>query len=236
MLLKDIKAMHLQDVIEGMETGYSNKRKVKTIYNKMYAYALKNDLATKNYAEFVTVPPDTKPINPKHPFTDDEIKAFMKRDGIQIHIAKILLFTGMRIGELLAMETKNIFFDKDYMIGGLKSEAGKNRIIPISKYAKPSIEALLDINEKMFIFDAGITYNVCKKYWNENIIGHTPHDTRHTFTSLMNRAEVNDVSIERIVGHRSKGVTKAVYTHKSVDELILAIRKFDTYVHDNLCI
>jgi integrase len=52
----------------------------------------------------------------------------------------------------------------------------------------------------------------------------------------MDRAEVNNVSIERIAGHSSKSITKKVYTHKNSKDLLQAIDKLDEYINKTLCI
>lgn len=46
----------------------------------------------------------------------------------------------MRIEELLFMFTKNIDLKEDYMRGGLKTNSGKNRVIPIHHLIKPIIK------------------------------------------------------------------------------------------------
>ena len=43
----------------------------------------------------------------------------------------MLLYSGCRADELLSLYTENIFLDDNYFIGGLKTEAGINREIPI---------------------------------------------------------------------------------------------------------
>lgn len=52
---------------------------------------------------------------------------------------------------------------------------------------------------------------------------HTPHETRHTAASMLDSAGINDTSIKMILGHARKGVTKAVYTHKTLAELRKAV-------------
>ena len=52
---------------------------------------------------------------------------------------------------------------------------------------------------------------------------HTPHETRHTTASLLDSAGINDTTIKMILGHARKGVTKAVYTHKTLSELRKAV-------------
>lgn len=236
MTFKDVKIPHMQKIIDGMTVGHTMKKNVKTLCNKMYVYAIKNDLTEKNYASFLNVPKDAAPLNPHVFFTDQELKELWLKEGEHYEVAKMLLFTGMRINELLGMETKNVHLDKGYMVGGLKTTAGKERVIPISKHIEAIVRKWYDPTKKLLIQKRGMSYQNSNKFWKQNIIGHTSHDARHTFISLINRAEVNDVSIERIVGHSSQGVTKAVYTHKSTDDLIAAMNKFDDFCSKTLCI
>ena len=52
---------------------------------------------------------------------------------------------------------------------------------------------------------------------------HTPHEARHTAASLLDSAGINDTLVKMILGHARKGVTKAVYTHKTLSELRKAV-------------
>lgn len=54
---------------------------------------------------------------------------------------------------------------------------------------------------------------------------HTPHECRHTFASMLDSAGINDTVCRMLLGHARQGVTKAVYTHKSLRELRKAINK-----------
>ncbi|WP_367890962.1 tyrosine-type recombinase/integrase [uncultured Megasphaera sp.] len=49
------------------------------------------------------------------------------------------------------------------------------------------------------------------------------HDGRHTCATLLDNAEVNDKIVKLILGHKSKDITKRVYTHKTKQQLIEAI-------------
>lgn len=64
------------------------------------------------------------------------------------------------------------------------------------------------------LFDKVMTATRCK---------HTPHECRHTCATLLDNAGANETAVKRILGHASQGVTKGVYTHKSLHELKRAI-------------
>lgn len=52
---------------------------------------------------------------------------------------------------------------------------------------------------------------------------HKPHDTRHTFSTRMDRTEANKLCIKRIMGYASKDITDKVYTHKDIEDLLEAV-------------
>ncbi len=56
-------------------------------------------------------------------------------------------------------------------------------------------------------------------------MNHKPHDCRHTFATLMDNVDANKLSIKRIMGHTSKDITDKVYTHKDIEQLLIAIDK-----------
>src|SRR5665648_460304 len=99
----------------------------------------------------------------------------------------------------------------------------------ISKKTLPLIKKRFDLTNSHLMTDEegnGISYN---RYYDWFMVlmeqlnmSHKPHDTRHTFATLMSNAEANKVSIKRIMGHASTDVTEG-YTHKDIEKLIKAI-------------
>jgi len=64
-------------------------------------------------------------------------------------------------------------------------------------------------------------------FWGEVMevatLQHTPHDCRHTFRSRLDSVGANKRCIDLMMGHKSKDVGERVYTHKTLDELRVAI-------------
>ena len=56
-------------------------------------------------------------------------------------------------------------------------------------------------------------------------MNHTIHETRHTCATLLDAADANEMATKKILGHAGTGVTKAVYIHKYLEDLINAIDK-----------
>lgn len=227
----DLKTKHLQEVIDHVNSA-SVCIAVKSLFGLLYKYAMKDDIVVKDYSKFVDLPKVDK-IQPPKPFTKDEIKKLWSMEGNEyIDMYLILLYTGMRITELLMLETKNIHLDKRYMVGGIKTEAGENRVIPIHREIEHIIKRNMFEGRKYLFFSRTGNHkhytNVRKKaddllQWAN--LDHTFHDTRHTFVSQCSRLNFNEVLLKRIVGHSDKDVTQH-YTHKDINDLILAIDSF----------
>lgn len=78
------------------------------------------------------------------------------------------------------------------MRGGMKTEAGRNRIIPLHDAIIPLIEAHLAQNRKFLITNKYDNQYTRAVYHNSNFntcmqrlgINHAPHDCRYTFAAL----------------------------------------------------
>jgi integrase len=146
----------------------------------------------------------------------------------------VLLYTGMRISELLTLLKENVNLEKRYMIGGMKTSAGRNRIIPIHEKILPIINKWMQTKGKtLFPDDNGgvLKYNWYFRYvWTpiskELNTDYLPHDTRHTFISQAERCNLKPLLIKRIVGHASQNITHDVYTHTEAEELVREMDMF----------
>ena len=72
--------------------------------------------------------------------------------------------------------------------------------------------------------------NYYDRYWTPLVeqigIDRTPHCTRHTCTSMLSEAGVQDVTIKKIVGYSgAMTLTEKVYTHLDMQVLVDAINK-----------
>lgn len=234
MRFKDIRLTHLQGVIDECGMAHPTRAVIKTLFNVLFTFAMKNDIVEKDYAQYVDVGQREGKINRK-PFTPEEIQMLFdnvdKMDFIDTIL--IMIFTGLRVGELLDIKTANVHLEERYMVGGLKTKAGKNRIIPINKKILPFIKKWYNPQNEYLITNFKnnqMQYsNYRREKW-DNIIekmqfenDHRPHDCRHTFASLMDTAGANKLCIKRIMGHASPDITDAVYTHKTITELVEAI-------------
>jgi integrase len=232
MRMIDIKASHLQSVIDTCGKNYPTLRKLRVLFSQLYKFSMANDIVDKDYSQFVDIG-KYEGESKRSPFSKTEIETLWERVGHHEYLDTILImiYTGLRIGELLELKSADVHLDKRYMRGGLKTQAGKNRIIPINRKIEPFIKSRLDRGHEFLITKEDgtkVNYYTYKDNQFGNLMKqlgmqHLPHDCRHTFATLMDNAGANKLAIKRIMGHASPDVTDKVYTHKDIEELIKAI-------------
>lgn len=228
----DIKTMHLQSVISNCGKGYDTLRKIRVLYNQLFKYAMENDIVNKDYSAFIDIGKKSEETTRK-PFTDKEIKRLFSVEETIPYVDTILImiFTGLRIGEILLLKYNDINLENKTITGGIKTEAGKNRVIPINHKILPLIEKRLSQgNEYLIVNDLGRKMQYDNYYRDKFIpvmeqlnMDHKPHDCRHTFATLMSNSDANKTAIKKIIGHSSYATTEKIYTHKDIEELRKAI-------------
>lgn len=232
MPMKDIKTAHLQDWMDGVDAKPSTKIKYKGTISQLFDYAGQNDIVIKNYAKYIEV--NEKIEKTGAIFTDNEIKLLWNNvDDVAARDLLILMYTGMRIGEMLQVDREHINFEEGYIIGGNKTAAGKNRIIPLHDKIIPLVKEQLGDNKWLVQSKRGVamSYTSALERFNKlsDKLGfnHKIHDTRKTAVSLMHTAGIPMETIRVIVGHSGKGVTENVYLFKHPKELVDAINMIE---------
>ena len=244
----DIRKKHLQDVFDEnkhLSNGYQEK--MKGLLRNMFRYCIEYDILQKDYSQFVALTGSGKKESIHKPYTLDEIKLlwdnlelgvplqFSKKDIRDIYPVDtllILIYTGMRPGELLKIENEKIFLEDRYMIGGFKSEAGTDRIIPIHEDIYPLIKKRKETGGKYFVkykTDTPPSMQQYRQYIFDPMIEklkleHLPHDGRHTFSTIAD----NYIDLEkkkRIMGHTISDITQGTYTHKTAADLVEMVNK-----------
>jgi len=169
----------------------------------------------------------------KQPLTHNEIAQIWQMQGeLAADITLVLLYTGVRVNELLPLRCENVDPDNKFFICGSKTAAGKNRMIPIHPKIEPIIMKYMHKSQSGNVFETAkhqpIAYtNFLRNMWSKLPDGigerYTPHATRHTLRSDLDRAGANKVAIDRILGHTSGNTGEIVYTHKNISDLMDAI-------------
>lgn len=237
----NLKIRDLQSVINDMSAakiGYASQKKCRQLMHNMYTYAVKYEIipANADISKYIDID-KKKIIYPKSPFNTrqlNRVKKLAESDNELSCWAKVvvmLIYSGVRPSEILAVNKSDVKIKQRYfIIRESKTEAGRNRPVPISKKSLPYFQYWIKQQGKTLITDDKgnqLSYHRFRakfdKVMKTTSCHHTPHECRHTCASLLDDAGANDTAVKRILGHASQGVTKSVYTHKSLHELKKAI-------------
>lgn len=231
--MQQIRLSHLQAIFDKYNhLGRSSHEAMLKAVNGVFKEAIKNDVINKNYTPFITIPAREKSTLHK-PFSTEEIQILWKHtDRKLVKILLIYIYTGLRPVELFKIKLSDVFITDRYMIGGVKTTAGKNRMIPLATCIMPFVEELYNIasvQQSETLIPKGYVperYDrqlvaLCEEL---NLMDHRRHDTRHTFITLCSNAGIDEYIIKEIVGHSHSGnITRDVYIHKSIQQLIQKI-------------
>ena len=215
-----LRTIDLETVIMTGGTPRTMQNRVKILIRQVYDYALRHEIVEKDYSALIRVNIDMSTASEKTVFTASEIKSVWNMvQGEKRDLVLILLYTGMRINELLKLTAAD--FHDGYFIAGSKTEAGKDRVIPVhSAIADIISDRLKHTKGRLFKLTSN-TYRV----WMRETMHHQPHECRHTFATQALECGMNDVARKRILGHASRDITNKTYTHLDIEFLKAEMEK-----------
>ncbi len=237
--INEVRAFHLQNIVDTSGLSGKSSKQIATVYHMIFDYAIANDLVAKDYSKYVKYKRAEKSTM-HHPFSTEEMRLLWANSDIDIvKIILIQCYTGTRPGELNRITMDNVHLKDGYMVGGIKTAAGKDRIIPIAACIRPMVQYFYNLS--LFshwpyllmpdltrglrtiggLVNMTMVYKALEKL---DIKGHRPHDARHTFVTLADNYGMPTTLQKIIVGHTmGDDVTKSVYTHKQRNQLIAAV-------------
>lgn len=238
--LRNIRPLDIQRFLRELQQqgrSYSYISKCKGLLHAIFRKAQANYLVGgNNPVEYVD---KLRCIDSKQreAFSTDEVERlmkFLKQDKMGISI-RLLLGTGLRMGELLGLESSAIKDDGSEIlvrqavhlvkgkvkIGPPKTSAGY-RDVPIPNNLRKYAIQLKNCGEK-YVWQSPnaeqpINPSTFRKKFKqaigevENVRVLTPHSTRHFYISMLTSLNVNQATIQALVGHSSYLATKR-YIH-----------------------
>ena len=234
MRMRDIRVEHLEQTIKNADVGDATKSRMKSVFNLMYKYAMKHEIVDKDYAQLCDGIKTVKPKIIRVPFSDEEIALLWENiDFPFVDMVLIGIYSGWRPQELSILKISDVDLDSHTYSGGLKTDAGKNRIVPIHPLVfglvKKNYEKAVSMNSDFLFNDengqqgTSLTYDKYRVRWKKIMerfgMEHKPHDTRHTFITKAKESNMNEYVLKMIVGHAITDITEATYTHRTLDDL-----------------
>jgi len=206
-IFRNLKTSDLQRIVDVCPTGSAGKKDIKILLTACYKYALENDICSKDYAQFIKIEKDDVQIE-RHVLSEYvcelESAPFSHFNTIML----ILLYTGCRSAEILANSTVFNLENGTIQINEAKNKTSL-RTIPIHPKIMEHVKNYLDMPRMSY----QKLYREAKEH------GFTLHDTRHTFATRCHECGLNELVIQKLLGHAPKTITQSVYTHISLEEM-----------------
>ena len=221
--LSSIDILDWERFFIGWNARKGTKALARTVIGLIYRYALPRYPTLKpiNPAEYIKIyDTDEKVAHPS--FTTEQLE--LLRDAIgRVPYAEHVYchcYTGFRPSAFVSLKPSDYDPVERAITGGIKTEAGKNRIVTVSPKIQQYVNALLEIGgETIFCSYDGakipqhryrmIFYDVLDAIGIENPEQpngrrlFTPHSCRHTFATLMKRVSADDKDKLSLMGHTS---------------------------------
>ena len=253
MKVSDLRVRHLKRCIyEGKykehEAPSNVKTRIKSMFNMMLDYAVEYELIERNYARSFELNSDTKidlkGVKKNHiAFTQDELNILW--DSLDVPYVDVLLiqcYSGWRPQELGLIRLDSVDLNERTIVSGMKTEAGKNRLVPIHPKIYPLVlmkyKTAVNLGSKYLLncVDSSsrnyeLTYPKYRKRFNSIVeqLGlnpnHRPHDGRKTFVTLAKKYKVDEYAVKYIAGHTINDITERVYTERDPAWLKEEIKK-----------
>nr|DAH22903.1 MAG TPA: Integrase [Caudoviricetes sp.] len=244
MRATDLRARHIKGCID-ITPSASLKGRIKSVFNLMLDYALEYEIVDKNYARTFTLANDNPDVNGHIIFTDKEMDKIL--ENIHLPYADLIIiqcYSGWRPQELGLIKVEDVDIINWTFRGGMKTEAGKNRIVPIHSKIRSLVKARYDeaisLNSE-YLFNCTdtathrsnlkLTYDKYRHRFDkirdqlELNPEHRAHDGRKHFITLCKKYNVDEYAIKYMVGHTISDITEKVYTDRSIDWLKTEIEK-----------
>ena len=260
MRAKDLRARHIKGcmedgtyIVNGEEKHPSptTKTKIKSLFNLMLDYAEEHELVDKNYARTFKLADDIiKDIEEEKKdhidFTNEEMQKLWNNlyDVDYVDVLLIQCYSGWRPQELGLLKIENVDLDNWFITGGMKTDAGKDRVVPVHpkirslvKYRyqeaqKLGSEYLINCTDtRTHRSSLKLTYDKYRHRVDKIIEqlelnpDHRAHDGRIQFATMAGDAKMNEYAVKRIMGHKIKDITENTYTKRKREWLMEEILK-----------
>lgn len=259
MRVMDIRARHVKGcmeegvaVVRGKEQhpSASMKNKIKSLFNLMLDYALEYEIVDRNYSRSFNLTEETikeiQTVKKEHiPFTEEEMALLWEHVDDKRYVDAILIqcYSGWRPQELGLLELKDVDLENGTFKGGMKTEAGADRVVPIHSRIRSLVErkykeALAVGSKYLFNCTDGrsgkpvmMTYQRYQRGFemvrDELKLNpeHRPHDGRKHFVTMAKKAGVDEYAIKYMVGHKISDITEKVYTQREFEWLKEEVEK-----------
>lgn len=218
----------------------SQQEKIRSMYSLLCQLAMEKNIIDRNYAVFLKL--STQGAVQRDVFTEEEI-AKVVADAAVCDTSKIIaifLYTGFRIQELLEMPLEGVDTKNWVFRGGEKTEAGRNRLVPILNVIRPFVQYFCD-RATGGLFLSGYEGNLEGSNFRKRDYYPTlerlgirtetrrmnPHSCRYTLATRGHSLGIDDDTLAKILGHADYDVTSGIYIQADLKKLHKEMAKLE---------
>ena len=240
-----ITAPELQECMDKCTAGKRTHELMKVTAGLIWAYALDMNIVQKDITNNLYI--GKHKTTKRKPLTPKDIEAIKELIGKERYADYIyaLCYLGYRPGEFLEIKKEQVkceTIDNEevyYIVEGIKTEAGEDRIVVIPKQILPIIKERLTIEGTEYLFpmyryrihtDQFIGFKkMSTKYFNDSaykpiakklgIEGKSPYSARHSYANKLKKAEGDDRDKAALIGHTSLNFTRQQYMSSELEDL-----------------
>lgn len=249
-LVKEITPRDISRYLEDLaRCGYSQKTVSgrRMVLNRILSHAVLECDLIYNPCASVSTPKDL----PKNAWTaaTEEDERIVRESAALWIFPYFALMTGMRKGEILALQWRDIDFEHDLIrvtksvshngdrpvIKRPKTEAG-NRIVPLLAPLKNTLLSIPSRKADAYIVsDTGATpltnrryITLFDKFRAQTGVHCTAHQLRHSFATIAFEADLDPKTVQEILGHKQLSTTMDIYTSFREKALTAAAKKLNS--------
>ena len=236
-----ITAGQLQECMDACTLGHRTHQNMKVAARLLWAYAYDRDIVQKDVTEHLFIGRGASVQ--REPLTDLEVELIRQQIGKDKYAAYVyaLCYLGYRPGEMLEIKKDQVHEQNGimYIIEGKKTDAGRDRIVPIHKKIEAIIRAQLRTEGTEYLFpmiqetrkgEFKGYKQMTSAYFNDfafrplaDRLGipstKVPYSARHTFSDKLKNAAGTDKTKAALIGHTDYNFTQKKYQTTDLDEL-----------------
>ena len=233
--IRNVNHIELHRMVQLMAAQHYAEKTVRSLISvcsMIMKHAMFQGYISSNPCELVPVPKGLK-HTPRELPSSSEIELVL--NSVNCHFglfAYLLLFTGLRRGEALALRWDNIDFKNNTVricesvyfesnrpkIKSTKTSSGI-RTIPLLTPLRLVLNSVIPHNGYLFGGESLLTEQAYKRAWErykkESGVAITPHQLRHAYATILYDAEISPKSAQKFLGHADYKTTLEIYTHIS---------------------
>lgn len=201
-------------------------RDMKVCLSHLYDIAVEKEVVPSRKTDSVDIPFE-QPKAKREVWTEAEVAALWKDYETHPFTGYLLImcYCGLRFGEISTIRLENIHLDERYMIGGIKSDAGIDRQIPIPARIDPVLRALIPDSKEYLMEIPKLTFYDMYSLTisRAGLRPLPPHTCRHYFFSRMTAAGVQGGIIAEVGGHADYLTTLKNYVRIPLEDKLKAV-------------